>query len=321
MTQGLESLVGPSDDDFHPGADPWHTEGSWWGFSVPERRIGGWIYHLTRLGLGVASGGVWVWDDRATSCFEAPYYRNEVIQPLPPGPHNLNDFRWPDGVALRTLEPMQRYRMQYRDRDLIELDLEYCGISAPYVSANGSPPRPFRLEQVCRVTGTLALRGERIAVDCLAMRDHSWGIRKEQTLSTTPTALIGRDELARLDQRPVVYFYGNASADEAFFVMGPGGYLTHKGVRHDLAQVRQTIRRNAANDHIETIVVEGTDTAGRALHAEGRALSCIDRPSNSGLGMIYVVEWNINGHAGYGDLQDIWPIDLWSAFRAARRGR
>jgi len=73
MTVGHEGLLKEEDDGFHP--DPtqsWMTEGSWWSFYDRERRLGGWIYHLTRLNLGHASGGVWVWDDTATLFSEVP---------------------------------------------------------------------------------------------------------------------------------------------------------------------------------------------------------------------------------------------------------
>jgi hypothetical protein len=310
MAEGYETLLTPGDDDFHPGADPWHTEGSWWSFCVPERRLGGWIYHLTRSNLGVASGGVWVWDERTHDCFDAPYFLNQLIQPLPAGKRDLNDFRWPDGVSLKTLEPLSRYRLAYSDGARLSLELEYRGVSAPFVSATGTPPKPFRLEQLCRVTGQLVLRGERIPIDCLALRDHSWGVRREQQLSA-PGAPADPAALAR---RPVVYLYGHCSAEDGFFVMGAGGYLLREGRRVDLASVTQTPERDARG-RVARIVIEGRDRDGRALRPEGRTLSCLLRPSNSGVALVHLVEWRIDRNTGYGELQDVWPYDLWATYR------
>lgn len=311
MAHGDEKLLTAEDDGFHPGDDPWHTEGSWWSFNIPERRLGGWVYHLTRRNLGIAAGGVWVWNDRATSCFEAPYFLNHSIQILGPDDGDLNDFRWPDGTHQKTLQPLTSYQLSYADRDLVELELTYDALADPYVSVSGSPPRPFRLDQPCTVRGRLWLHGEELAVSCIAMRDHSWGIRAEQTLSAQAT---GEWDLAA-DSWPVVYLYGNASAAEAFFVFGPGGYLVRDGERADLHEATQHVVRDPGTGHIREIVIRASDNRGRHLEATGKPLSLITRPSNSGIGMIYLVEWQFNGVTGWGELQDVWPMDVWSAWR------
>ena len=319
MTCGQEKLLTEADDNFHVRSDPWMTEGSWWSFSIPEKNIGGWIYHLTRLNLGMASGGVWVWDDSETSCFKAPYFLNHYLQRLPEGDHDLNDFTWPDGTHLRTLEPLQKYRLTYQDRDLIDLDLTFEGVTDPYVSAKGDPLEPFRLEHPSRVTGSMQLHGKSYEVDCFALRDHSWGVRPEQTLSP---ATISAGDIANARQRHVVYLYGQASAGSGFFVMADQGYLMRDGERVDLVRSSQTIDRNVETGYIDFISVEGEDAAGRSFVASGKPLSLITRPSNSGFGMIYLILWDFDGQTATGDLQDVWPVDLWSAWRAdVKRGR
>ena len=168
-----DGLLRPQDDDFHPRpGDPFHAEGSWWCFFHPERRLAGWIYHLTRLNLGLASGGVWIWDDRATQWYEAPYFAQQNLQPIDARPDH-RDMRWPDGARIRTLEPLRRYEATYRDGDLVDLELEYQATTPPYVSARGDPPVVERFEQPCRARGELTLHGEKIAIDCLAMFAHS----------------------------------------------------------------------------------------------------------------------------------------------------
>jgi hypothetical protein len=312
MAQGDEMLLTQADDGFHPGGDIWQTEGSWWSFNVPERRIGGWIYHLTRLGQGVASGGVWVWDDKSASCFEAPYYLNHYHQQFAAGSHDLNDFCWPDGTCLQTIKPLEKYRLAFEDRDLIALELDYQALTVPYVSAAGEPRKPFRLEQPCRVTGDLRLHGEHIVVDCIGMRDHSWGIRREGTLAPTPLA---EQNLADAASRSVIYLFGTASAQAGFFVMATHGYLMRDGVRRDLARIEQIVTRDPASGQIAAIIVTGSDDTGREFAATGTPLSMIMRPSNSGLGMIYTIRWDFDGATAWGELQDIWPVDLWSAYR------
>lgn len=313
MAEGCEALFGPADDAFHPGADPWHTEGSWWSFCVPGRKLGGWIYHLTRLNLGLASGGAWLWDERTRNCFEAPYFLNQVVQPLGDRPRDLNDFRWPDGVSLKTLEPTKRYRLQFTDAPRLSLDLEYEAAAEPWVSVSGSPAKPFRMEQLCRVRGEVVLHGERIAVDCHAFRDHSWGVRREQTQSASPAT-------GPFEQRPVIYLFGHAGPALGFFVMGGGGYLVRDGRRLNLVAAAQRIERDASDGHIARITVEAKDREGRSMTANGRTLSWILRPSNSGVALVHLVEWAIDGQRGWGELQDVWPYDTWAAYRRGVNG-
>ena len=48
----------PRDDRFHfdvMGADWWATETAWFSFHVPERRLGGWFYHLFRPNIGTVA--------------------------------------------------------------------------------------------------------------------------------------------------------------------------------------------------------------------------------------------------------------------------
>jgi hypothetical protein len=180
------------------------------------------------------------------------------------------------------------------------------------VSAAGEPRKPFRLEQPCRVTGSLWLHGEHIVVDCIGMRDHSWGIRAEGTLAPTPLA---EQNLACAASRPVIYLFGTASAQAGFFVMATHGYLLRDGVRRDIAGVEQIVTRDPASGRITAIIITGTDDEGREFAATGNPLSMIMRPSNSGVGMIYTMRWDFDGATAWGELQDIWPVDLWSAYR------
>ena len=144
-TEAIQHALTPADDDFHEGDAPWFTEGSWWGLQLPSHDIGCWIYHQTRRNLGIASGGIWVWDAGRSSCFEIPYYNNRQLQLLGPGPHDLNDFTWPDGVRLRTLEPLRRYRLTFDDPGRLSFDLTFSALIEPAILAGGQPPRPHRL--------------------------------------------------------------------------------------------------------------------------------------------------------------------------------
>jgi hypothetical protein len=313
-----EDLLHAEDEGFHPvPGEPFQTEGSWWCFFAPERRLSGWIYHLTRLNLGVASGGVWIWDDTATQWYEVPYFALQHLQPVDPGA-DLRDMRWADGTQLRSLEPFQRYEIKYRDGDELSLELEYQAIMAPYVSTGGDPTRPFRYEQPSRATGRLVLRGETIDIDCTAIFDHSWGVRPERTTSASASA----SRPTALANQPAPYLWGTASAEHAFFVMGSGGRLVRDGKRAELIDVTQEIERSPDDGTIQRIRVTGVDRDGRSLDAVGTRESLIIRPSaGASVGFIYTMRWRLDGSDASGDVQDVWPAARWAAARRRPRPR
>ncbi len=74
--EGNEALL--DDDNFHvPESDHWwEHETFWFWFFNPERKLGCWSYHYVRPTIGVAGGGVFVFDDTAWFHMETPYYVN-----------------------------------------------------------------------------------------------------------------------------------------------------------------------------------------------------------------------------------------------------
>ncbi len=311
-----ESLLTPTDDGFHRDLSvTWQTEGSWWCFFHEERRLAGWIYHLTRTTLGVASGGVWIWDDQATQWYEAPYFMIQNTQPITSAA-DLRSMRWPDGVALTALKPLQRYRLTYDDSPAVAFDLEYQSMMSPYETTVGFPPAVVRFEQPSTVTGHLRLRNEVLAIDCMAMWDHSWGDRPEPR--TNPTR--GGTSPEQLANRPAPYLWGTASASQAFFVMGNKGYFVADGARSALLNVEQLTVRRPGDGMIESMTVTGVDEIGRTLKATGHPVNLLIRPSaGSSVGFIYTMKWHINGVDAVGDVQDAWPVEDWSAYRSYER--
>jgi hypothetical protein len=309
LSVAFDRLLRPEDEDFHRNPDAlYQAEGSWWCFFNAERRIAGWVYHITRLNIGMASGGVWVWDDTATQWYEIPYFSLQHLQPVA-ADVDYRDMRWADGVSIRSLEPFKRYDVTYRDPGRLELDLRYEALGAPFVSASGEPPVVGRFEQLSRARGSLVLNGESIAIDCIAMFDHSWGPRPERHGGSGGGP-------RRFADHQAPYLWGAASPDEAFFVMAGTGVLVSQGRRADVPQVRQTIERDPTTGHICTMRVTGVDTLGRRLDAVGRPQNLIVRPSaGASVGFIYTMEWRFGGREGLGDVQDVLAAETWAACR------
>jgi len=287
----------PADDGFHLPAEPhplW-SETSWYGFSVPERRLCGCVYPLFRPVLGVCSVAVHVWDERACEPWRALYSRTQWHLRMPQG--ELTDCAV-GGLELQCLEPLRRYRVRYADGALCALELEYEGLFAPH--AVGIAGGRGHLDQPCRVRGELRLRGERIEIDGFEMRDRSWHVRDD--LRSTRAS----------------YSYGVA-ADEAFLAVGlcegdgcriATGFLWRDGDKQPLVSgTRRVETRSGAAP--QQLALDAVDAAGRTLSARGRVHSRLANQATPGMfAWLSLCEWQLEGRRSFGEDQEIWSPDL-----------
>jgi hypothetical protein len=305
------------DDKFHfdrMGDRWWMTETSWFSFCHPERKLGGWLYTMARPNIGTVAGGAWVWDDTAHLPWEVPYSANYTALRLPRD-QDLTDITLPTGVSIRMLEPCTRYQLGFQDGERCKMALEFAGIM---------PPRPLRkagspfgdahhYDQIGRVTGEISLNGEQIAIDCLSVRDRSWGPRPEHRPKKSS------------------YVTGVASERDAFLAVTKWnggveeiayGFMIRDGEIADLASGHRVVERDPEQGWVTRITIEGTDEHGRTLHATGTRLSGIIINRHSFIDSNGLIAWSINGHAGHGEDQDMWPVHDWADFRrAASRAR
>jgi hypothetical protein len=293
-----DELVSAEDDDFHP-APPgvwWWHETAWFWFFVPERRLGGWLYNYVRPNIGVAGGGCFVWDGTSFFHMEVPYYASYSALELPEQ-RDLRSFTFPSGTSVSMIEPLHAYRLGHRDRDWIEVDLEWRAVMKPFVSVGDDPARARHFDQFGRVTGSLVLHGEPIGVDCIAIRDRTWHPRSERWK----------------DGGAYGYTNGAASAELSFL---HNGFLVLDGVRRDLTSER-AIQRDPDHGFITTVRVFGADSAGNELEAIGESVSrmAIPIPGVHAVVWTSLVHWTINGVEAWGEDQEPWPLIRWSEFR------
>ena len=289
----------------------WETETCWFAFAAPERRLGGWLYTMVRPNIGTVAGGCWIWDDTAHLPWEVPYSTNFTALRLPEGA-DLTDITFPTGVSVKRLEPLRRYQLGYRDAPRLTLDLIFEAVMEP--RALRRPGSVFKaashFDQFGRVTGEIELHGERIAIDSLSMRDRSWGPRAEHRPSKSS------------------YVSGMATPREAFHAVTRWedgtekvayGFLIRDGEIADLVSGTRHVERCPANGWVTRIVVEGVDDRGRTLRAEGERISGIIINRHSFIDSNGLIRWSIDGHSGYGEDQDMWPVHDWSAMRRQAR--
>lgn len=303
------------DDDFHfaeMGDDWWATETAWFSFHAPARRLGGWLYTLARPNIGTVAGGCWIWDDTAHLPWEALYSANYSALPLPRGVA-LRDCRLPTGVSIKVIEPCTSYALGYDDGERLRADLRFDAVMPPEPLAGvGSTfGSAHHFDQLGRVTGELVLHGERIGIDCVAMRDRTWGRRPEDR------------------PRQAAYLTGAADAAHGFLaVTGPRpegdrvayGFLRRDGRTAALAGGERRVERDPRHGWITRVTLEARDVDGRRIAASGEPVSRIVINRHTFIDVNSLVRWDLDGALAWGEDQDMWPVHRWArARREARR--
>ena len=302
------------DDRFHfeeMASDWWATETAWFSFSHPERRLGGWFYTMVRPNIGTVAGGAWIWDDSAHLPWEILYSANYTALEMPRD-QDLNDITLPTGVSIRVIEPCMSYALGYNDDGRLQASLRFDGVMPPepLTSTGSTFGRSHHFDQIGRVSGQIVLHGETIAIDCLAVRDRTWGRRREDR------------------PRQAAYVTGVASPEHGFLAVTnvekernpvAYGFLRRDGRTLPLTQGERRLERDSANGWITRVEIQASDTEGRELHAMGRPLSRLVINRHTFIDINSLIEWNINGESGHGEDQDMWPVHRWSRMRRNAR--
>jgi len=298
------------DDRFHfdeMGGDWWATETAWFSFCRPERRLGGWLYTLARPNIGTVAGGAWVWDDSAHLPWEVLYSANYSALQLPRD-QDLNNITLPTGVSIRVIEPCMSYALGYDDGPRLQASLRFDGVMPPEsLTTTGSTfGHSHHFDQIGRVSGQLVLHGESIAIDCLAVRDRTWGRRPEDR------------------PRQAAYVTGVANAAHGFLAVTSAetepnpvayGFLRRDGRTVRLTQGERRIERDAANGWISRIELHARDAEGRELVAVGEPVNRIIINRHTFIDVNSLVRWDLDGELGWGEDQDMWPVHRWSRLR------
>lgn len=325
----------PEDDQYHTlSDDPYETETNWWSWNVPERGIGGWIHTPYYPNRKTVTWRIFVWEPGAYDPARMAYYRKVEEAPMPDSP-DLRDIVFPKGgYSLKAIEPGMKYHLAYADeaRDFA-LDFVFAGAHPPRRFEPGEPPfiNTPHFDQLGRITGTMRLRGEDIALDCWSVRDRTWGPRggpyaqsRKQDYATDldrvsqPGGARWREIERERGRGRIQYIFGHADGNTGFlgFVRSQdgdadgwspmnGGYLLRDGIYGSLDKARSRMRafRNPETGWCTHMQVELVDVSGRVMIAEGFAVS---RMSEAGYGTNQLMRWDIDGKIGWGEDQDIW---------------
>ncbi len=302
-----ERIFTAHDDHFHfdlMGEDWWATETSWFSFHHPERRLGGWFYTLVRPNIGTVAGGAWVWDHTAHLPWDVPYSANYSALQLPQDT-DFTDCLLPTGVSIRVLEPCMRYALVFADSPRLQANLVFEGVMppAPLTAVGSTFGSAHHFDQFGRVTGELILHGETISIDCIGMRDRTWGRRPEdrprQAAYVTGAADAANGFLAVTNIRP--------TGDLVAY-----GFLRRDGETISLASGERRVERDPTNGWVTRLELIARDAAGRTLHAIGTPVSRIILNRHTFIDINSLIRWEVDGLVAWGEDQDMWPVHRWS---------
>ena len=314
-----EARFTAADDHTHEalaGEEWWFTETAWFSWHHPERKLGGWFYTMLRPNIGTVAGGAWVWDDTAHLPWEVRYSANYSALQMPPDA-DFTKVELPTGVSIEVTEPTMGYRLGYDDPGRFSADLHFQGVMAPrpLVSGGSTFGKAAHFDQIGRVTGTVEIGGESIAIDCHAVRDRTWGRRPEnrprQAAYVTGAGDAGAGFLAVTNTRDgadlVAYGFVNRGAGIVYISSGERSVVRHP-------------------DHgwISEIRLEGVDVNGDAFSARGRSVSRIIINRHTFIDVNSLVRWELEGPGlepdtvWWGEDQDMWPVHTWSAAKRSR---
>lgn len=315
---------GADDDDFHDEAMSdrwWETETQWFSWNVPERSMGGWTYCQARPNAQLCNGGAWVWDDTASYPWELPYHVNYSGLQLPPREdRDLRDFEWPNGVHVRTLDPLMSYAIAYSDPGGLEVDLRFDALIPPNPHPVGVVPflKGTHFDQPGRVTGEVVVRGEAIAVDCFSVRDRSWGPRPAGRPKKRP---VEQAEV-RTGSGGIGYSFGSAGPSDAWLVYSVPlvgddpiscGFLLRDGEYGHILGGRRRIEVDRTTGWPTRIEIAAVDDHGRRLEVAGAAVS----RHWKGHGGDTLFRWAWDGLDGWGEDQSYFSRSLWEAYRSS----
>jgi hypothetical protein len=308
--------VVPADDYFHKSSmtsSPFWNESAWFPFYVAERDLSGFVYMNHRPNMNFSMTGVALWDPTGEEMYDCLYHDWHEFAPLDirGTDTEMFDYSTPNGLSVRCLEPQRAFTMQY-DRDGVQFDLRFDATMD--VANSGFPDGseewgPHHYEQGGRVTGSVYVDGDQIAVDCGSNRDHSWGPRlySENPRGDFPWFNDGKGFAVQM------YNAGHLTRDNDP-VFGTTersitGWIQRDDKVGNIVDGKRTVLERRPDGVPWRIAIECTDELGRTVAAEGRCKNVLKWvPWARFLQYWSLCEWTLDdGSIQYGEAIEWFP--------------
>jgi hypothetical protein len=309
----MADQIQPDDDYFHrrPPDDPFWNESAYFPFHNIERSLSGFFYMNHRPNMNFSLAGLIVWDPSGEHSYDALYHDWGQYCPLNESTNTeMFDYKTPNGVTLRCAEPLKSFTLQY-DGDGVTADLNWEATMEPFNAPFPSGSEEWgahHYEQAGRVSGTIRVNGEDIAIDCGSNRDRSWGSRRY--------ALNPRGDWPWFND-------GNGTALHMYVVSDKAidedpihdtterplwGWFQHEGkVAGIVSGARHVVERRADGVPLR-LTIEGTDELGRNVRAEGRTKNVFWWEEARLLQFFQLCEWELDtGQKVHGEAIEWFP--------------
>lgn len=315
MTEGPGARFGhvTEQDDFIHGEggsqDYSVTETYWFSFDLPEEGLHGQIYIWMHPNLKVASAGCWIWNGAKRHYLEAEHFNCRHYLPFPTVEGSA--IRIAElGLTLRIIDPLRVIEVEYiDDASGTRVAFRAEGLIAPVARSSNK-----HFDQPMHLIGDMVLNGRQMPIDCMSMRDRSWG--------------EPRPEIPNLDHPPVCWGVGVSKDGSVSFnfsgVDDPAreggnwtdafklepekhfkeGWISWKGELRKLVSMSKATVRDPENlDRIISLVADVVDDQGEHYSIKGTMLGCVQWSAWSNI----LVHWNAmrweigDDIVGYGD--------------------
>lgn len=337
----MPRIIQPSDDRFHPrSGTPYWNESAWFSFMVPERDIDGFVYFYHRPNMNKSCGGIGMWDHTGEEDHNCLFYEFDEHMALPPEA-NMFDFELRSTLSVRTIELQKCYHITF-NRQGYEIDLTWTAITPAHATQDydeidernldvggvgiggwvggdklkGYKPDPIgdggydsnHFEQFGRMTGTITIDGEKIAIDCGSVRDHSWGPRG---LSPEMPRNGGAWSTHKENGDGFYAFTTTKKPwreDEVLGVVDPvvDGWYSKDGVIGDVVKGTFHILERDHQYRPLHIVIEAEDHLGRKFRAEGRRKNILNWFSYAFTYCSWMLfEWKWDSYTEYSEAYEI----------------
>ena len=281
------------------------VETSYFGFNIPDANINGEIYHWFHPKLGVASGGIHIFQGMKNSQMHADYMDYRNFQPIP---DDLTDCTYTTGIRTRMVKPSREWEISFDNpTENTWLRLNARAIMPPAFRSIGG-----HLCQAVKNTGTLVLRGKEYKIDSYFTRDRSWGdLRSERRLDIPPPgwhAGVFNDDLAFH-----VMAFESPELTPAMGKRYPGfedgrnylwGYVWKNGELLGLKSCRKMTTRDTDGIFPASVELILTDERDDIYDIAGTISARLPIHIWNSTAVLTMTRWTLDGAIGYGDSQE-----------------
>ena len=312
----------PSDDFLHSDGIPEGasaTETYYFGFSVPEQAVVGFIYLWFHPNLGSVTAGVAVYQGKRGPVLQAQF--SDIRDHLLAAEHvdaASGAMQFPMGLRLQPVVPLEHWHVTLEPRNGTSFALDFRAEQPPVVRADQK-----HFDQAMRVTGTVCLRGQTMTVNCVQVRDRSWNnLRVEDPLPVPPydwLTLASDDGLAlNLSLFDDLGVLGPVAGIQAPPVLLQDGWVQRDGVPRRIVRVEKRTERHPLTHVPVRHRLQAEDETGQCYEVDGEIVAgCA---WNGWPNMVWhqgLVRWRINGQPAWGESQEVQWQPLVAALSAA----